>query len=136
MIYLNHPNFLLEWIPDGKWLKLEHRGFIGGEEYRSAMEKALEVVIARGATRMLWDLYKMKVLAAEDQAWLENNWVKRLLSRSNVRYCAVIVPESTIAQLTIKSLNDRTVQVLENELARVYFSSPEDAERWLRSTIG
>lgn len=136
MIYLNHPNFLLEWIPDGKWLKLEHRGFIGSEEYRAAMDKALEVVVARGTTKMLWDLRKMKVLASEDQAWLENDWVRRLLQRSNVRYCAVIVPESTIAQLTIKSLNDRTVDLLENELSRVYFSSPEDAEHWLRSVSG
>lgn len=136
MIYLNHPNFLLEWIPDGKWLKLEHRGFMGGDEYRGAMDKALEVVIARGATKILWDLRKMKVLGSEDQAWLENDWARRLLQRSNVRYCAVLVPESTIAQLTIKSLNDRTVDLLANELDRVYFSEPEDAENWLRSTGG
>jgi hypothetical protein len=133
MIYLDSPNMLVAWVAEGKWMKVEVRGFIDGIEYRSSMETILEAVVERGARKILWDCRKMRVLAPDDQAWAEKDWTPRLMKLSKVRASAVVMPQSMTAQLSLRRVNERTTQLKDQGLTREIFTSLEEATKWLRS---
>jgi hypothetical protein len=131
MVIVDKPSISVEWEPRGKWIRVNFKRFIEGDEYRSTLDAALDVAIAKNATRLLWDLRQMKVLTPEDQAWAEREWTPRLLKASKVRCTALVVPRSVLAQMTLRRVAEKTAPMTENEVTSKHFDSVEDAEKWL-----
>ena len=133
MIVVDTPTILIEWDEKEKWLRFQHRSFLDGAEYRRVLTQGLEVMIAKNATKILWDLRKMRVLTPEDQAWAERDWTPRLLKESKVRRSAAVIPQSALARLTLKRVEERTAPIVENTLISRNFATIEEAEAWLRA---
>jgi len=131
MIVVDRPNIAVEWDETKRLMRVEFRGFIDGEEYRETLDRALQVVIAKKCTRILWDLRAMKVLTPDDQKWAETDWTPRLVRQSKVKRTVSVVPKSAVAQMSLKRVSEKTAIVMENEILSRTFDSIEDAEKWV-----
>lgn len=131
MIVVDSPNLFVEWDEAKKMMRVEFRGFVERDEYRGALNAVLQVAAAQKGTRILWDCRRMKVLTAEDQAWIEAEWTPRLLRETKIRRTATVSPKSMVAQMTLRRVSDKAAPIIENELASRSFDSVQDAEKWL-----
>ena len=133
MIVVDTPTILVDWDEKEKWMRFQHRSFLDGAEYRRVLDQALDVLVAKNATKILWDLRKMRVLTPEDQVWAERDWTPRLLKASKVRRSAAVIPQSVVARMSLKRVEERTAPLVENALISRNFATIEEAEAWLRA---
>jgi FAD/FMN-containing dehydrogenase len=134
MIVADSPGLLVRYDAKNAWVCIEFKGFVEGDGYRRPLDEALTFISAKKLTRILWDCRKMRVLTPEDQAWAERDWTPRLAKDTNVRRSAVLVPQSVLAQMSVKRVNDRAAPVMAtNELESKTFADQDAAEKWLRA---
>ncbi len=123
------PTLTLSWEPTLRYLKMVRVGFSKGEAFHLELEKIIEELTAHGANRQLNDFRKMKPIAPEDQAYINRDWLPRLV-RAGLRHSAVLAPESAIAQMSLTAV---VARVADADLATRYFATEEDARAWFRS---
>ncbi len=75
----------------------EWKGFSYGEELRIGMNKILELVKVKNATKTVADLRKMRMTSQEDQDWIIKDWTPRAIA-AGIKYAASLVPESQVAK--------------------------------------
>src|SRR4051812_1135849 len=106
---------------------MDWHGYFSSSEFRAANERVLVVVQATGATRLLGDITHFVLIGADDQAWLNENWIPRLIA-AGVRRCALVQPTYYFNRVAVENVSR---QVDSNRLAIGYFGDREAARRWL-----
>jgi hypothetical protein len=133
MVIEDSPGLFVMFDAKNGWVRFEFKGFVEGDGYRKPLEAALRTLIANKASRILWDCRRMKVLTPEDQAWVEREWTPRLVKEAKVKRSAVLVPQSVLAQMSVKRVVDKVAAVMLNEVETKHFDNTEAAEKWLRA---
>lgn len=134
MIYPDSQFVRIGWDEDLRCVTMEWKGvYAEGEEYRRILTQVLDLILEKGATRLLADGRKMKVITTDDQVWLENTWMPRSI-QVGLKHSALIVPASALAQLSVgRVMTKFTSNMPVTDWTRAYFDNTEDARAWLRS---
>jgi hypothetical protein len=130
MVVLDTPAARVEWDEETQCVVLSYKNtFIEGAEYRKVLTTVLEVLREHGARRVLADTRQMKVISAEDQAWVAKEWIPESM-KDGLKYSAVVMPKSTVARMSVKQIvNDAGYLGRE----RAFFDDIDKAKAWLRS---
>ncbi|WP_437670386.1 hypothetical protein [Sorangium sp. So ce131] len=106
--------------------------YADGNEYRTALDKVLDLVTLKRASRLLGDGRRMKVISESDQEWVESSWMPRS-AQAGLRRSALLLPRSALAQLSVHSIlarytlyEGRSVEVI-----NAYFDDMSKAKEWL-----
>lgn len=121
-------NLALSWEPTERYLKVVRTGFSKGAQFHAELEKILEQLAAHNGSCQLNDFRKMKPVAPEDQAFINQDWLPRLV-RAGLRRSAVLAPESAIAQMSLTAVVARVADV---DLSTKFFGDEREAVAWLR----
>lgn len=129
----DHAYLRIAWDEELAAVHMEWLEPTGGEPFRAGLEAGLAVLAARRATRLLADLRWLGVIAKRDEAWVNDDWLPRAID-AGLRYQAIVTPESSKAQVSIRELmlGAAPQSFIQNEQLRTQsFESVEDARRWL-----
>lgn len=104
------------------------KDFVHGDPFRLGLNKGLELIEEKNASLWLADLRKMQVLSLEDQDWSTNDWFPRAI-KGGIRKMAIVLPESALAKMGLKNIMNKVGGI---EIETSYFSSIDEAEKWLK----
>jgi hypothetical protein len=125
----NTPKVDLSWDASLRTVVIVWEGFNEAGSFRPIMERVLEMMKSKGASRMLADLRDAKVNSPEDQKWLYEDWMPRAI-QAGLRSMALVVPKSTIAQLGLR----RSIQRIDkNDFLTAHLEDVKGARKWLKS---
>ena len=133
VIYIDQPNVTLSWDEGLRAVVIVWRGFNEGEGFRKPMERGLQILQEKKASRWLADLRESKVITPEDQAWLVNDWRPGGPAASGL-YTAFVPPKSTVALMGVKRVQSKAQTVVGKNIS--YFETVEQARAWLATRPG
>lgn len=129
MIHYDAPHLTILWDDETKCVVLEWRGFVYGEMACDSLNRGFDLFVQKGASRWLGDMRKLKVWGEEETRWINDDFFPRIFA-AGLRRLAYVVPESALAQLSLQ----RMMRPIKEEVCETaYFSTPEEAKRWLRA---
>lgn len=135
MIYADTRFLKVAWDESLQSASVEWKDtYVDGEEYRSALDKVLDLIQLKKSNRLLGDGRRMRVISAEDQAWVEASWMPRS-AQVGLRYSALLLPKSALALLSVDRIMTK-FKLTDNKSADVmnaYFDDIEKAKAWLRA---
>ncbi|MFB6084005.1 MAG: STAS/SEC14 domain-containing protein [Halorientalis sp.] len=100
---------------------------VGGEDYRDVMERVLDRIDDRDATKLLVDCRKQGPMSEADQDWTVEDWQPRAVD-AGLEAKAVVYPEDRPAKATVDmSARKRPYPGLE----RLFTDDPGEARDWL-----
>jgi hypothetical protein len=108
--------------------------YVDGEEYRTALDKVLDLLELKKSNRLLGDGRRMKVISVADQAWVEASWLPRS-AQVGLRYSALLLPKSALALLSVDRIvtKYKLSDAASAEVVSAYFDDIERAKAWLRT---
>jgi hypothetical protein len=130
MIYYDKPFLIVHYDEAVKCIIMEWKGFAFTNEMREGHNKGLELLKEKKAFRWISDLRLAKTVAEDDQEWLREDWKPRLLE-AGMRYSAIIVPQSALGRIQMKTLMERSKDKIAE---RRYFDDIREAKAWLLTT--
>ena len=127
MLYWSADFLDVFWDDSCQCAKMVWKKFVQGEDFRSGLNKGLNLIMEKKAYRWLADLRNMQVLSIADQAWSNENWFPRAVS-GGIRRMAIIYPSSALAKVGVKNIMNKVGEI---NIETAYFDSVEDAKAWL-----
>ncbi|WP_431858001.1 STAS/SEC14 domain-containing protein [Azospirillum sp.] len=111
---------------------MEWRGYFTSPQFREANERVLAAIIGHGAPKLLGDITAFKLIGAEDQEWLNANWIPRAIE-AGVRHVALVQPVYYFNKVAVETVAQR---IDRDAMAVRYFDGRDDARRWLMGVQG
>jgi hypothetical protein len=127
MILFKGNHISVEWDEKNKLLYYGIYGFATGDLLREEVLHYLEAVRQTQAKKVLIDATQRKIVSKEDQEWANNYLVDRLIELG-MRYQAILIPTSALAQQSFKDMVAHA-KTLETR----YFVDKDAALAWLNS---
>jgi hypothetical protein len=128
--YLDAPYVCVRWISGGPWVLVEWKAWANSQEYRAAHETVLTAFRENHASRNLIDATHARVVSDEDQKWLIQNWIPRVVAAGR-RWTAIVMPKRALARTISENIDKRP----RSSLTEVeYFDTVDEAAAWL-STV-
>lgn len=93
MVYFNESYLTIHWDELYQCVWMEWKAFAKGENFRTGLNKGLELVIQKKTSRWLADTRNLKVVAQDDQRWTNEDWFPRALA-AGVRSMAIVTPKA------------------------------------------
>jgi hypothetical protein len=100
---------------------------VGGDDYRDVMERVLDRIADRGATKLLVDCRNQGLMSDADQNWTVDDWQPRAVD-AGLESKAVVYPEDRSARTTVDMSARKRPHP---ELDRLFADDPEEARNWL-----
>ncbi|MCP4542072.1 MAG: hypothetical protein GY832_33515 [Chloroflexi bacterium] len=129
MAYFDESYLAIRWDEGTRCVVMRWKKAVHGQEFRIGLEKGLELVKEKTASRWLADVRNIDALSEDDQEWSNGNWFPRVLS-AGIKRNALIVPTSTLRQIAIEAIMSKVEGI---DLETAYFDNVEQAKRWLDS---
>lgn len=121
--------FSVEYDVDLPGIVMTWKGYATSAMFRAANEQVLNVIAERRAKRLLGDITEFVLIGAEDQAWLNEDWLPRAMEQG-LRVCALVTPNFYFNRVAV----DNVVKKLDPAHLQVaYFATKEEAAAWLKS---
>ena len=116
---------------DANWnvVHIEAKGWPDTAESHPVLDSAMRAMTDHRGSRWLFDGREMKAIKSSDLRWLIEVWLPRALA-AGLRVAAIVMPRSGAAMKNI----DDMAKVAEGEVVVRYFSSVENARRWLAAS--
>lgn len=127
MIYFDETYLQVIYEGDVPCVHMSWKTFSTSEEMRAGLEKGLELVREKNASKWLADVRQMGIISEEDQKWSNEDWFPRALA-AGIKYMAVIVSEDIFNKMSVEEIMNN---VPGTDLTSHYFNSIEDAREWL-----
>lgn len=127
MIHFDAPYGTIYWDEVTECVHVEWKGFVHGEMLKTVLNTELDLFKTKDTDRWLADMRHIKVFDEEDSRWVNEVWFPRAIE-AGVRRMALPVPESVLAQMSLKRLMQRVKEVY---LEKAYFRTLEEAKAWL-----
>lgn len=115
--------------PENKIVHHQFHKFIHGEQFRSVLEKGLEIFEEYNATKWLSDDRKNSALPKEDAEWAMTDWNPRVIS-SGWKYWAIVLPDKILGKT---NMNQFIKQQNEQGVTVEIFDDADEALDWLKS---
>jgi hypothetical protein len=127
MIYFESSVVIVEWREDLKSVSLSWKGFAQAEDFRTALNKGLELIKLKRSRKWLGNTQKMSAIPLDDQNWVNVEWFPKLIA-AGVTSMAVVLPASAIAKMSVNAIISKV-----GGLEIQNFGAISDAENWLRN---
>ncbi len=129
MVIHQSPKTQLEWLDQGAILRKTFKGFVYGEELKSAFMLGYEKVKNKKGCKWLSDNRFLDVYTEEDIAWINDVWLTSMID-AGWKYWAILEPEGLVGQLTMEEFKDFYA---EKGIILKIFHSMREAEEWLEN---
>ncbi len=129
MIYFDTPYLAVHWDDVTKCVIMEWKKHARSHEFRTGLDKGLELIRKKASHRWLADMRNMGALAKSDQDWSNEDWFPRALA-GGISRMALIVPKSVLSQMAVEAIMSK---VEGTNLETAYFDDIKKAKDWLRS---
>ncbi|WP_336002332.1 hypothetical protein [Halorientalis halophila] len=106
---------------------VEWEGDIGGEDYRRGLDRALEAIRERDASKLLTDSQAQGLMAEADKTWTIEDWVPRAKS-TGLEYVAVVYPADQSARVTVDMMAREQPYT---DLERLFTDDWSEARDWI-----
>lgn len=127
MIYYDSSYAKVSWNEEVKAVVVEWITFAQGEQFRTPLEKALELMVQKKAHKYLGDTRKSGAWHKDDQEWLARDFRPRHVA-AGLKFLATITPDKVVAQSSLR----RVISSVEASGAVMErFDDIEDAIQWL-----
>ena len=122
--------FSVEYDVDIPCIVMTWQGYATSAMFRAANEQVLDVIAERRAKKLLGDITDFVLIGAEDQAWLNENWLPRAMD-VGLRIAALVTPTFYFNRVAV----DNVVKKLDPiRLQVAYFATRGEAADWLKTT--
>jgi hypothetical protein len=113
---------------DASWnvVHIEAKGWADTAEAHAVLDEAIRAMTEHEGSRWLFDGRNMKAMKPSELQWITEVWLPRALA-AGLRVAAIVMPTSDTAMKNI----DDMAKAAEDEVEVRYFSSVENARRWL-----
>lgn len=125
------PEFRLSYAPDLAAVVMVWRGYHTSTAFRALNEQVLAALVEHKASRILCDIRHFLLIGADDQAWLNGQWLPRAIAAGLSR-CAIVTPLYFFNRVAVGAVVERL------DATRVcveYFEDAEAARDWLRGAV-
>lgn len=115
---------------DANWnvVHIEAQGWADAAESHAILDSAIRAMTDHQGSRWLVDGRDMKAVRPSDHKWITEVWLPSALA-AGLRVAAVVMPTSDDAMKNI----DDMAKAAEDAIEVRYFSTVENARRWLRA---
>ncbi|WP_424018150.1 STAS/SEC14 domain-containing protein [Halorientalis pallida] len=120
----------VHWDGGTETITVEWDGDVGGEDYRDVMERVLDWIVDRDATKLLVDARKQGLMSEADQDWTVADWQPRAVE-AGLTDKAIVYPEDRPARTTVDMSARKSPQP---GLERLFTEDIEEARNWLGTT--
>jgi hypothetical protein len=103
---------------------------IGSEDFRSALNAGLDLLVEQKSSHWLADVRNMGFIQVEDQDWTNQDWFPRAASLG-IRKMALILTQQSIAHASTNRIMRRVNGIV---IETAMFDNETDAKRWLART--
>lgn len=117
------------FMPEIETVGLEWHGFAKGEKFREACNASLELLIKKGAYKMLADNRFAKVVMSEDQEWMHTDWFPRAYEEG-YRGSAVLVGDDVFREVSVKQIVN---EMDKGKFVVQFFREEQEAFDWLKA---
>lgn len=128
MIYFQDTCADVIWDETAKAVIVEWKKFATLEKIQLVLNKALELLQQKKASKYLGNSSNMAPFSKEAGIWLGEDWMPRAIA-AGMKYLAYLVPKSALARMTIQNIKSEPVTNYE----AAFFDSMEAAKAWLAS---
>lgn len=129
MVYYDEPFLTLSWEADGGIVCAQWKNEVTSEPMRQGLERGLELVREKRATRWLVDSRSLGSIEPADVKWVNEHWMPRAVD-AGLHFMAFVMAKKVVMQLTMKSFMAR---INERDLSTAYFDDVDAARAWLRA---
>jgi hypothetical protein len=125
--YVNLPGVVIvKWDAASQAGHIEWQGWAKPQEFRAANDALVQALLDHGATRVLGDSGRIKVIQKSDQDWVNGDWFPRILAAGLTRL-AMVRPASGLAKMNIDDMVSRVA----DRVDVAYFATLDEARAWL-----
>ncbi|MHA7963372.1 hypothetical protein ACX93W_04430 [Paenibacillus sp. CAU 1782] len=128
MVFYDSPHATVTWNEENKVVVLQWKSFAKGEQYRTPLNKVLELAVQKRTNKALYDSRHLAVISPDDQEWVAQEWYLRSME-AGIKYSALIVPHKAIA----KSSANRMLSGMDISNPTQEFHDIDEAFHWLKS---
>jgi len=122
------PEFSVCYEPELPAIVMVWRGYHVSSAFRAQNESVLASLAAHRASKMVCDIRHFLLIGADDQAWLNGDWLPRAMD-AGLRFAAIVTPLYFFNRVAVGEV----VQRLDSKRLRVeYFEDQAPARDWLR----
>jgi hypothetical protein len=108
-------------------VEMTWRGYATSPMFRETNERVLRVIEERRADRLLGDVLDFILIGADDQQWLNENWLPRAME-AGLRRAGLIQPVYYFNRVAVENVVQKVDQ---NRLKVGYFQEATSAREWL-----
>jgi hypothetical protein len=118
---------LMYWNSALRTVELEAKKYVSSAGYRAFLEKVLDLIKQRHASKLLADLTKLGPTDNQDMVWSETDWFPRCL-KAGLKFTALVMPRSLVAHMAVDQMSQRTDL---RAVTRRVFGDVDEARTWL-----
>ncbi len=127
-IYYEKPNVVVGWDEEVGCSYIKWKGFAYGEDFKTALNKVVQILSEKQGTKHLTNLEKSRVVSQDGREWIGRDWLPRARA-AGLKHTAFVLPKSELAQTSL----NRTLEGAPNRSSDAYFDNEEAAREWLKS---
>ncbi|TMC36968.1 MAG: hypothetical protein E6J28_09080 [Chloroflexi bacterium] len=129
-VYFSTPGVAsVRWDEPSATVVVEWEGWANTAEFAALLDAEIKALRERGASRMLADCRRQRVLNPADQERAEREWTPRAIEAGLKRF-AVVLPISDVAAANLKERLGSATSAIRIH----YFAAVEEAKEWLPLT--
>ncbi len=121
----------ISWNENVNVIESVWKGFASSESYRKPLEKLLELMTSKKATKLLTDMTNMSAVSQSDQRWTETDFAPRLIE-TGVKYLVMVHPATPIGKMSLKAMQ-KAVEELDLPYDQFNTDNLEEGRGWLRN---
>jgi hypothetical protein len=106
---------------------MEWNGYATSKQFKEGTELMLNTLIKNNCSKVLADIKDMKIIAMEDQQWLNEEFLPRA-TKFGFKAIAIIKPNYYFNKVAVESIS---YKVDKDKLTINFFDNKEEARDWL-----
>ena len=107
---------------------MEWNGYATSKQFKQGTELMLNMLIKNNCSKVLADIKDMKIIAMEDQQWLNEEFLPRATT-FGFKTIAIVKPHYYFNKVAVETIS---YKVDKEKLTINFFDNSEEAKEWLR----
>jgi len=107
---------------------MEWNGYATSKQFKQGTELMLNMLIKNNCSKVLADIKDMKIIAMEDQQWLNEEFLPRATT-FGFKAIAIVKPHYYFNKVAVETIS---YKVDKEKLAINFFDNSQEAREWLR----
>ena len=108
---------------------MDWEGYATSQQFHEGTETMLNLLIEQRMHKVLANARDMVMISAEDQKWMETNFLPRAI-RFGFKACAIVKPTNYFNKIAVEAIS---FKVDKEKLQINFFETNEEAKEWLAS---